>query len=971
MNNKPDEERWLRIKNIFNEAVLCSRNERDAFLKDACKGDKALRTEVEELIDADTSVDDFLETPAVTFTVTDETGEKLVGTKIGNYFLKRVISYGGMGVVYEAIQDQPMRTVAVKVMKEGLASRSAQRRFEYESEILAKLKHPGIAQVIEADAHSTEGAATTPYFVMEYIPDAKPITKYAWGEKLSVRERLRLFMQTCEAVYHGHQKGIIHRDLKPGNILVDPQGNVKVIDFGIARITDSDLHLTTVQTDIGKLIGTVQYMSPEQCNADPNDLDIRSDVYALGVVLYEMLCELLPYDVRKAAVFEATRLICETPPKKPSTVNRTLRGDLETIVLKALEKNREHRYQTVQALAEDLRRYLNSEVILAKPAGVATKFIKTVKRNPVVSATACVALVTFVTFFLYEVLVSLPQLRDQRNKAVRASEEADRQRTAALNALSGLEEEMGFTTEIRTFLEEMLASVDPLSQGQEVKLPDLLDSAALRIENGFTDRPAIEASLRNTLGTTYLNTGNYPAAEKQLEKAIKINLRLYSKNDERTIRSHILLGKLYMKQAQYNKSEKLYTEALNSCRATLGVKHFLTISTLSSLGGVYNEMGLFDKAEPLLREAHSLRRFIPPMEISVLCTVADHMGCYYLYQGRFEEAEPHFEEAYKESREAFGENNPIVFDFMNNLAGLYTRQGRHEEAAPLFIKALEKRQKILGDEHPQTLITMDNLAGVYLCQKRYEEAKVLFEDVLEKRRRILPESHPSSIISLNNMASTYTRLNRIDKALPLYFEALEKSRVALGDEDPATLSTLNNISCLYFQKGAYKEAEPLMKETLALRRRVLGNDRPETLTSMQNLSDLYSKQGRMDDAIALCKESLEGRSKIFGEDHNDVMMSRHVLAALYSKQKQYDKALSHFIKTVEAKQRLKGKDHPSTLISLHYLVVTYMNLGKVEEAHMHATELVENTPKNSNYYKNRKKLLDQINTRLGNNAKDK
>ncbi|UCC29810.1 MAG: protein kinase [Phycisphaerales bacterium] len=314
--------------------------------------------------------------------------------EIGRYHVKRVIASGGMGTVYEAVQEHPRRTVAVKVMKRGIASRSAMRRFEYESQILARLQHPGIAQVYEAGTHTPspfegegwgEGAVeSVPFFAMEYIPNAKPITKYAQEKKLGTRERLDLFGRVCDAVHHGHQKGIIHRDLKPSNILIDSHGQPRIIDFGVARATDSDLAVTTLQTDVGQLIGTMQYMSPEQCEADPHDLDIRSDVYALGVVLYELLCRRLPYDVGKIPVYEATRMVREHQPTRLSTIDRALRGDVETIVFKALEKDREQRYRSAADLADDINRYLTGEAIFARPPSIIYQLRVFARRNKTV-----------------------------------------------------------------------------------------------------------------------------------------------------------------------------------------------------------------------------------------------------------------------------------------------------------------------------------------------------------------------------------------------------------------------------------------------------------------------------------------------------------------------------------------------------------------------------------------------------------
>ncbi|MCK4658824.1 MAG: serine/threonine protein kinase, partial [Phycisphaerae bacterium] len=379
-------DQWQRTQELFDQALALPVEERDAFLTDACGADMELRVEVKSLLVQDEeALPGFLGPPepgpGIKRVHDPDVPDPRIGQRIGRFQIEEVIAAGGMGTVYLARQEHPRRQVALKMMKAGIASRSALRRFEYESQILAHLRHPNIAQVYEAGTHGdgTHPGRGVPYFVMEYIPDARTVTEYADQEKLDTRARLELFAQVCEAVHHGHQRGIVHRDLKPGNILVDSIGGVKIIDFGVARSTDSDIALTTIQTDVGQLVGTLQYMSPEQCAADPHNIDMRCDVYALGVILYELLCGRLPYDVRSSTIFEAARIIREESPTQPSTVNRMLRGDLETIVLRSLEKDRDQRYISAANLAEDIRHYLRHEPIVARPPSftyAAGKFVR-------------------------------------------------------------------------------------------------------------------------------------------------------------------------------------------------------------------------------------------------------------------------------------------------------------------------------------------------------------------------------------------------------------------------------------------------------------------------------------------------------------------------------------------------------------------------------------------------------------------
>ena len=754
-----------------------------------------------------------------------------VPEKIGRYRILRVLGEGGMGTVYEAEQDQPRRRVALKVIKAAWASPRLLKRFEQESQALGRLHHPGIAQIYEAGSAETP-SGLQPFFAMELIR-GEPLTVCAAKRKFGLRQRLALMIQVCEAVQHAHQRGIIHRDLKPGNIIVDDLGQPKILDFGLARATDSDTGVTR-QTDMGQLLGTLQYMSPEQVLADPLALDTRSDVYALGVILYELLAGKLPYELSRQ-LHEATRTIQEVDPNPLSGVNRVYRGDVETIAAKALEKDKTRRYASAADLGADIRRYLDDEPILAKPASTGYQLQKFARRHKTLVTSAAA---------VFLVLVAGVVVSTREALHARKAEEIARA--------------------VNDFLQkDLLSQASAYSQAKpdpDMKVRTALERAAQNIGGKFGKQPDVEAAIRKTIGTTYTDLGLYAEGRKQLERALELEKKVYGPRSQKTIETMLRLANTEEAQGKYTEAEALAKQTLELSRHALGPEHPVTLQTMNRLVSIDDELGKYTDGEALGKRAVEVSQRVFGAVSRQTAEAMYFLAIMEYEQGKYAEAEKMNREALEIRRRLFGPDHPETLNAMNNLAAAYGSQNKFAETMALDKQLVESRTRVLGAEHPDTLDAMVNLGFDYRSEKNFVGAEAIDRQVLEIQRRVLGPEHPNTLRSMHNLADDLRSQGHKAEAEALDLQTLELRRKVLGPDNPDTLWSMSNLALDYRADHKYEQAAVLDAKTLEARSRVLGPKHRLAVMSMTALAEDYKAIGNYVEADRVYRKACATRS---------------------------------------------------------------------------------------------------------------
>ncbi len=759
--------------------------------------------------------------------------------RIGSFKIVEEIARGGMGVVYLAEQDRPRRQVALKVLRPGLTSPDTLRRFELEAEVLARLQHPGIATVYEAGVTSISTAAATdrvPYIAMEYVRGAR-LDRFVETHDLSIEQRLELVARIADAVHHAHVKGLVHRDLKPGNVLIETEtagpGRPKVLDFGVARVVDRE---GTLHTSTGQILGTVPYMSPEQLAGDPSAVDLRSDVYALGVIGFETLTGELPHDVKKKSIAEAARTIRDDEPRSPERLDPRLRGDVATILLRALEKDPARRYASAAELAADIRRFLRREPIQARPQSTGYQLRRFAQRNRgLAAALAGLALVLIGAAIVSGVL------------AVRAQERLEESRRQADKFAA-----------VNRFVEEMLASASPEKNPgrRDVTVREALALGAQELDDGsLADQPAIELGVRATIGNTFRALGDFDAARGQLERAVRLGRTLFPGGHEDVADSLNKLGRVVVELGEYASAAALFRESLEMRERLSGGKTAEAAATLNNLGLALTEMGDNEAALEIHQRALELRREVFGDSHEDVASSLNNMAFAYYRLHDLPRAEALFRESFEMDLEIRGELHPNVAATMNNLALVVREQGRSDEAEPLQRRALELEREIYGPEHPKLAVSLQNLALLLVANGELDEAGDLFAEALELERGARGPGHPGVANLLGNYARLYEKRGEFDRAEELHGEAMAIRREALGAEHVATLGSRFNLARVARARGDKERSAESFAVLAADARRILPDSSGALLTILTEYAMCLLDLGRRDDAEAILREA--------------------------------------------------------------------------------------------------------------------
>ena len=894
---------------IFADALVLPPEERARFLDEACKNDASRRQRIEALLEASDSAKGFMESPplagaieadqARTASVVDITGQQ-----IGHYKLLQKIGEGGCGVVYMAEQEEPVRRrVALKIIKLGMDTKAVIARFEAERQALALMDHPNIARVLDAGA--TEMGR--PYFVMELVRGTK-ITDYCDQNKLTTAQRLELFGQVCVAVQHAHQKGIIHRDLKPSNILVtlhDGAPVPKIIDFGIAKATQGRLTNLTLFTAFEQFIGTPAYMSPEQAEMSSQDVDTRSDIYSLGVLLYELLTGKPPFDpqtFKQAGIDEIRRFIREEEPPKPSQRLSTLseadgstvaklrgtdvpklsiqiRGDIDWIVMKALDKNRARRYETAGTLAADITRHLKNEPVMARPPSAGYLLQKLIRRNRLAFAAAAAVVASLI------IGLGVATRSFVQEKAARAAAEKAQAREAQQRVLAEAGEKKAKVAAAKSkqaykFISGMLTGVGPsVAAGRDtVLLREILDKTVKRLNTTLKDQPEVELNLRTTLGSVYLDLGDFAKAEPMAREALALAEKLYGRESEDVASVLLLLGGVRQMQGHVAESETLMREALAIARKFPGEDSENLAGALTSLGSCLLDQGKLTEAEPLCREALALVRQHPDLDALPPESVQSLLAAVLQQESRLAEAEPLFREALAAQKGHLGPNHPSVAYTQLGLSNVLMKQAKLSEAEVQYGEALAILKKALGEEHPTVARERFNLAFILHQSGRMQEAEIQYREVRALQKKVLGKDHPATLQTESMLTFLLQQQRKSAEAEAVQRESFTTQNTQAGNDEVAVAGKKADFALAALSQEKFAVAETNLREALPVLEKALGGSHQDVIGTRFLLIQALLRLNKPAEAERIARDQLTACRMAYGDSNSFVGMTQTWLA---------------------------------------------------------------------------------------------
>ncbi len=850
-----------------------------------------------------------------------------VGTIIGGFRITRELGRGGMGVVYEAESNNPPRRVALKVLRSGrFADEFHLRLFRREIRTLARLRHSGIAAIYETG--TTE--LGEPFFVMELVQGVT-LHEYVYGRKgktpssrLQMEERFALFESICEAINYAHQRGVIHRDLKPSNIIINEEATPKILDFGLARITDADMSIVSTATETGRIIGTLPYMSPELMRGSPDAIDLRSDVYSLGVILYELMTYHLPYDLKGRSLPDAARVICEQMPTRPGAVAPPLRGDAEWILLKALEKEPERRYQSAKALSDDLSRYLSGQPILARPPSIIYQLRKFIGRHKFSSSVILILLV-LLTAAGIDAVVRAKRIATERDRALLMEQRAAQEATSARI-------ETAKADQIRDFLEEMLTSVDPGSLGRDVTVREVLDRAAELVENNTEAGSEVLAAINATIGRAYYSLGLYNDAEPHLRFALEARREMLGSDHPDVAESLQMMGHLAQTQGDYARAISLQKEAVEIFNAAHGRDHLASIQASASLATALHVSGDLAAAKPIYVEALATSRELPDEAQEVMVGLISNLAQLHLAEGDYAAAEPLYREALALDQEIHGEEHIKTAVSLNNLAQLLLVQGEYEAAEPLLRQSLKLHKQHLGEEHVDVAVVQNNLAEALRDGGDYSQAEVYYRDALAILHTSFGSEHPYIALIQNNLAKVLNYQDKYVEAEQLYNECIAMNRKFYGGESLQVAIALNDYAKLLMRQERYTEAVDLFRQSLAIYHAQVGDTHPDAAGIANNLAGALCELGELEEAEVLCRKALKTQLDQLGNEHPNVTFTLSSLAKVLRYRQEYEAAEQIYREVLTIRRKTYIADHPDIVKAISDLAVVLMLQVKYDEA---------------------------------------